>query len=314
MPDFFPRFSAASQNSNESWLSRVCSNAQQLAHRTGLSLSSANGAPLHRVDVRRGLRLGRAQYASMLTHAAIISAVAIWAVHPSAQKPSRTPAGDSSRQLTALSPELLCHLLGPDPSSGSGSGGNRDPLPATSGHLLALSSIQLLKPSLPQKMNPQLAVPPTILDPDAPAVLTSVADIGLPRMKEKTDSAGPGTGNTIGNGKGDSAGDGGNGLVGEGFSSAPYHAGFSRPSCVYCPDPQYTDEARTSKVQGSVTLEVLVGADGRAAQVHLTKGIGVGLDDRSLQTVRGWRFNPARDAAHRPIAGWITIEVLFRLY
>src|ERR1700693_4697304 len=110
MPDFLASISDASQNSNQSWLSRVCSNAQQLAHRTGLSLSSANGAPLHRVDVRRGLRLGRAQYASMLTHAAIISAVAIWAVHPSAQKPSRTPAGDSSRQLTALSPELLRHL------------------------------------------------------------------------------------------------------------------------------------------------------------------------------------------------------------
>jgi protein TonB len=250
----------------------------------------------------------------MLTHAAIISALALWAVHPSAQKSSRTPAGDSLRQLTPLSPELLRHFLGSDPSSGSGSGGNRDPLPATSGHLPALSSIQLLKPSLPQKMDPQLAVPPTILDPDAPAVLTTVADIGLPWMKEKTDSAGPGTGNTIGKGKGESVGDGGNGLVGEGFSSAPYHAGFSRPTCVYCPEPQYTDEARTSKVQGSVTLEVLVGADGRAAQVRLTKGIGMGLDERSLQTVRGWRFNPARDAAHRPVAGWITIEVLFRLY
>jgi periplasmic protein TonB len=259
-------------------------------------------------------RLGRAQYGSMLMHTAIILALAIWAVHPSAQKPSRTPAGDSSRQLTPLSPELLRHLLGPDPSSGSGSGGNRDPLPATSGHLPALSSIQLLKPSLPQKVDPQLAVPPTILDPDAPAVLTAVADIGLPWMKEKTDSAGPGTGNTIGKGKGDSVGDGGNGLVGEGFSSAPYHAGFSRPSCGYCPNPQYTDEARASKVQGSVTLEVLVAADGRAAQLHLTKGIGMGLDERSLQTISGWRFNPARDAAHRPIAGWITIEVLFRLY
>jgi TonB family protein len=314
MPDFLPRFSAASHNSSESWFSRVCSNAQQLAHHTGLSLSSANGAPLHLVDLRKGSRLGCAQYGSMLMHAAIISALAIWAVRPSAQKPPRTPAGDSSHQLTALSPELLRHLMGPDPSSGSGSGDNRDPLPATSGHLPALSSIQLLKPSLPLKQDPQLAVPPTILDPDAPAVLTAVADVGLPWMKEKTDSAGPGTGNTIGNAKGDSVGDGGNGLVGEGFSSAPYHAGFSRPSCVYCPNPQYTDEARASKVQGSVTLEVLVTADGHAAQVRLTKGIGVGLDERSLQTIRGWRFNPARDAAHRPIAGWITIEVLFRLY
>jgi protein TonB len=106
-------------------------------------------------------------------------------------------------------------------------------------------------------------------------------------MKEKIDSARPGIGRTIGKGKGDSVGDGGNGVVGEGFSIAPYHAGFSRPTCVYCPDPQCIDEARTAKVQGSVTLEVLVGADGRAAQVHVTKGIGSGLDERGLQTVRG---------------------------
>jgi hypothetical protein len=78
VPDFLPRLSTASPNPSELWLSRVCSNAQQLAHRTGLGLSSANGAPLHRVDLRRGLRLGRAQYASVLAHAAINSALAIW--------------------------------------------------------------------------------------------------------------------------------------------------------------------------------------------------------------------------------------------
>jgi protein TonB len=314
MHDFLPRLSAAFQNSSESWLSRVCGNARQLAHSAGLKVVSANGAPVHFADLRTGPRLGRAQTVSVLTHAAIMITLAAWVVHPPAPKSSRTPAGDSAHQLTPLSPDLLRHLLGPEPSSGSGSGGNREPLPATSGHLPAFSSIQLLKPSLPQKIDPQLAVPPTILDPSAPAMLTAVADVGLPWMKDKFDSAGPGTGNSIGKGKGNTLGDGGDGLVGEGYSSGPYHAGFSRPSCVYCPDPQYTDEARASKVQGIVTLEVLVGVDGRAAEVRVTKGIGMGLEERSLQTVRGWRFNPARDAAHRPVAGWITIEVVFRLY
>lgn len=314
MPDLLPRFSASLQNSRESWLSRVYGNACQLARRTGLRLSSSNGAPLHFVDLRTGPRLGNAQYASALTHAVIFLVMAVWAVHPSSRKPLPKPIADASERLTPLSPDVLRHLLGPDPSGGSGSGGNRDPLPATSGNLPALSSIQLVKPSLPPKMDPQLAVPPTILDPDAPAVLTAVADIGLPWMKDKTDSAGPGVGRTIGSGKGETVGDGGIGPVGEGFSGAPYRAGFSRPSCVYCPDPQYTDEARASKVQGIVTLEVLVGVDGRAVEVRLTKGIGMSLEERSVQTIRGWRFNPARDAAHRPVAGWITIEVLFRLY
>jgi periplasmic protein TonB len=314
MPDFLPRFSTAFQNASESWFSRVCSNARQLAHGTALKMSSANGVPLHLLDLRVAPRLGRAQTASMLTHAAILGVLAVWAVRPVTQKPPRILVSDSSRQLTPLSPDLLRSLLGPAPSSGSGSGGNREPVPATSGHLPTFSSIQLLKPSLPQKMDPQLAVAPTILDPEAPAVLTSVADIGLPWMKDKTGSAGPGTGNTIGSGDGDTVGDGGKGPAGEGYAGGPYRAGMTTPSCMYCPDPQYTDEARNSKVQGIVTLEVLVGADGHAMQVRVTRGIGMGLEERTLQTVRGWRFAPARDAAHRPVNAWVTIEVLFRLY
>jgi protein TonB len=314
MPDFLPRFSAVFNNAGESWFSRVYGNARQLAHGIGLKVSSANGAPLHLLDLRVGPRLGRAQTASMLTHAAILVLFAIWAVRPATFKPPHIPVSDSSHQLTPLSPELLRTLLGPVPSSGSGSGGNREPAPATSGHLPTFSSIQLLKPSLPRMMNPQLAVAPTLLDPEAPAVLTSVSDIGLPWMKDKTGSAGPGTGNTIGSGDGDTVGDGGKGPAGEGYGGGPYRAGVTMPSCVYCPDPQYTDEARSTKVQGSVTLQVLVGTDGHAMQIRVTKGIGMGLEERSSQTIRGWRFTPARDAAHRPVAAWVTIEVLFRLY
>jgi periplasmic protein TonB len=314
MPDFLPRFSAAFQNARESWFSRVYSNAHQLAHGTALKISSANGAPLHLLDLRTGPRLGRSQSASMLTHAAIIAAFAAWFIHAPANLTPRISATEPAQHLAPISSDLLRQLLGDHPSSGSGQSGGRNPLPATTGHIPTISSIQLLRPSLPQKTDPQLAVPPTILDPNAPAVLTPVVDIGLPWMKDKTNSPGPGSGNTIGSGHGPTMGDGGDGPIGEGYSGAPYHAGVTRPSCAYCPDPMYTDEARESKVQGIVTLEVLVGADGRAAQIHVTKGIGMGLEERTLQSVRGWHFTPARDAAHRPVAAWVTIEVLFRLY
>jgi periplasmic protein TonB len=314
MPDLLPRFSSSFQNAGESWLSRVYSNALQLAHGTALKISSANGAPLHLLDLRTGPRLGRAQSASMLTHAAIIAAFVAWFIHPPANLTPRISAAAPTHELTPISPDLLRQLLGDHPSSGSGQGSGRNPLPATTGHPPPISSIQLLQPSLPQKAEPQLAVPPTILDPNAPAVLTPVVDIGLPWMKDKTNSPGPGTGNTIGNSNGHTMGDGDEGPVGEGHSGTPYRAGVTRPSCAYCPDPMYTDEAREAKVQGIVTLEVLVGADGRAAQIHVTKGIGMGLEERTLQAVRGWHFTPARDAAHRPVAAWVTIEVLFRLY
>jgi protein TonB len=93
-----------------------------------------------------------------------------------------------------------------------------------------------------------------------------------------------------------------------------YQPGTTQASCAYCPDPQYTDEAREAKLQGTVTLQVLVGADGRAAQIRLVRGIGLGLDDRAVQSVRGWKFIPARDASRRPIPSWVTIEAIFRLF
>jgi TonB family protein len=83
---------------------------------------------------------------------------------------------------------------------------------------------------------------------------------------------------------------------------------------LYCPDPEYTEEARKEKLQGIVTLEVLVRADGRAGQVKIVKGLGLGLDERAVNAVKAWRFDPARDAARSPIATWVTVETTYRLF
>ena len=51
----------------------------------------------------------------------------------------------------------------------------------------------------------------------------------------------------------------------------------SRPRCAYCPDPQYTDEAREAKLQGKVTLRVLVaGLTGAPRKSELCKELGWG--------------------------------------
>src|SRR5882724_2956844 len=84
--------------------------------------------------------------------------------------------------------------------------------------------------------------------------------------------------------------------------------------CLRCPDPLYSDEARKAKMQGQVTMRVLVGADGRARDIQVTRGIGLGLDENAVRAVRSWQFIPAKDAARRPVATWITIETVFRLF
>ena len=107
MPDFPPRLGAAFQNSNESWLSRVCGNARQLAQGTQLKLSDANDALVYFADLRTGPRFGRAQTASALTHAAIMIALTLPGRFIPRHPNLRARRGDSSRQLTPLSP--ICY-------------------------------------------------------------------------------------------------------------------------------------------------------------------------------------------------------------
>ncbi len=86
------------------------------------------------------------------------------------------------------------------------------------------------------------------------------------------------------------------------------------PTCSFCPLPIYSDEARHVKMQGTVTLRVLVGTDGRASDIRVVRGVGYGLEERAVETVRSWKFSPARDASRRSVAAWVTIEAVFRLF
>ena len=160
-----------------------------------------------------------------------------------------------------------------------------------------------------------MPVPPTIFDPAAAPVLAPVSKVGLLWMRDDTNSPGPGDSDTIGSGPGKTMGDGlRDGPGGFGESPSRYRSGDTLPSCAYCPDPQYTDEAREAKLQGRAILRVLVGADGRASQIRIVQGIGLGLDERAEQAIRGWKFVPAHDGARRAVPAWVTVEAVFRLF
>jgi protein TonB len=302
-------------SSTDSWFLRVRDNLRQLFTAAPLFPSSANGAPIHLLEHKGSPRIIRAQTVSLLTHAAMIAILAFAAMHI---YKSAKPAGTG---VTTVQPHpkfprgLLARELGLRPDDGVGSGGGRTPIPTTAGNLVPASSIQLVKPSLPVKREAQILVPPTILDLSAAPVLTFVDKIGLPWMQDDTNSPGPGDSNTIGGSRGNTMGDSEkDGPGGQGSSSGKYSPGVTWPKCAYCPDPTYTDEARETKLQGAVTLHVLVGADGRASQIRIVHGIGLGLDERAVQAIRGWKFVPAQDASRRPVPAWVTVEAVFRLF
>jgi periplasmic protein TonB len=309
------RLSSPQQTSEDTLLRRISTNWREAFRPIPWKVTSANGAPIHLTEATYSPQTGRAQGMSFLTHAGVIALIVAFALRP-------TPHGESaaSHRNRDFPPLLFPQRLlerspAKDPNDPGGTGGNKALFPTTSGNLPTRSSIQLVKPSLPPPRESQIPIPPTILDPTAAPVLTPVDNIGLPWMKENNRSPGAGSSNTMGSRAGDNIGDGPSGPGGGGDSPGKrYGPGMIMPSCLYCPAPVYTDEARQTKLQGTVMLLVLVGVDGRAADMRITKGLGAGLDERAIETVRGWRFTPARDAARRSVATWVTIEVVFRLF
>jgi len=222
--------------------------------------------------------------------------------------------------MTQVSVSIAPLLYSPDtdrfankPSSVRGRRWRRFPFTCHPRILSTTITVQLAPPRLPDNANHLLPITTTILDVQAPRSSQFQNDVGLPWMPDKTNSGGPGD-RGIGAGKdggmGDREGTGG----GEGESKMPFARGVLSPSCAICPYPVYTDEARHAKVQGTVTLRVFVGPDGKASEIRVVRGVGFGLDERAVQTVRGWKFNPARDANQHASAAWVTIESVFRLF
>jgi periplasmic protein TonB len=298
---------------SESWFTRVRENFRQAFASTGMTHSSSNGAPIHLLQMDRNAKNGRGQIVSLLTHSGILGVFALLAFQTHVVRTQLTGGIDVVPEHLLFSPPSDAPSDHPSLGHNAG-GGEHNPLPATHGFLAPRSSLQLAQPRLPDNATHVLAVPVTTLDENAPPIVAPASQLGLPWMANETNSAGPGKDGGIGSGEKGGMGDNSGSDAGEGESGVPYSRGMTMPVCVTCPLPLYTDEARKVKMQGTVTLRVLVGADGRAAQLRVARGVGYGLDDRAIQTVRGWTFTPARDTARKAVPVWITIEVVFRLF
>lgn len=88
--------------------------------------------------------------------------------------------------------------------------------------------------------------------------------------------------------------------------------GVSSPSCIYCPNPSYTDPAREAKFNGNVVLRVTVSELGRTIDVRVARGLPFGLNDSAIKSVRDWQFKPATREG-QPVPCMVMIEATFRV-
>ncbi len=90
--------------------------------------------------------------------------------------------------------------------------------------------------------------------------------------------------------------------------------GYGDPVCVYCPKPDFTDEAVKAKYQGTVMLSAIVTLDGRATNIQVVKGLGLGLDEKAVEALRNSRLKPAVGPDGKPAAVKAYFEMEFHLY
>jgi TonB family protein len=93
----------------------------------------------------------------------------------------------------------------------------------------------------------------------------------------------------------------------------PGQNGVSFPRCLYCPDPGYSEDGRAAGVVGTVSLRIVIEADGRPADIQVVKGLGHGLDELAVRAVQAWRFKPATGPNGSQVPTTVPVEINFRL-
>jgi protein TonB len=203
---------------------------------------------------------------------------------------------------------------------GGGGGGDRSPLPASKGRLPKQSLRQFTPPmAVVNNPNPKLTMEPSIIvPPDVSLPNVNMQQYGDPLARIGPPSNGPGSGGGIGSGSGGGVGSGKGGGFGPGEGGGVgggvfrVGGGVTAPALLYKKEPEYSEEARKAKYQGTVLLYIEVDPSGRATNIKVQRSLGLGLDEKAIEAVKQWKFKPGYKDG-KPVTVAATIEVNFRL-
>lgn len=204
-------------------------------------------------------------------------------------------------------------------AGGGGGGGEHLKIDASKGALPKHADIQITPPTTHiENPDPKLAITPTVIMPPIPTPQMPV--LGDPKSAQTMMASngtgagagiGSGSGTGVGLGSGPGVGDGRGGGIGGGLYKVG--GGVSAPNLIFGPDPEFSEEARKAKYQGTVIVRLTIGPDGRVRDAHIQRSLGMGLDEKALDAVHKWKFEPAKKDG-QAVAVLVNVEVNFRLY
>lgn len=256
---------------------------------------------------------------SIGVHAAVFAAIAAFLLwHPKNKVMVAQVVPPAPFNITPFMPIQAA----PTVSGGGGGGGDHDVLQAKVGKLPKISKVQFVPPDeIIRNPKPKLAVEPTVVMPQN----LHLPNNNMPNLGDPTTTVkGPasnGTGSAGGIGSGMSGGIGsGSGAgvgpgQGGGYGGGVYHVGggVTPPVAIYAPEPEFSEQARMAKYQGSSVVEVIVDAKGMPRDARIIRPLGMGLDQKALEAVRQYRFKPAM-LNGRPVPVMIDVVVDFHIY
>jgi len=88
--------------------------------------------------------------------------------------------------------------------------------------------------------------------------------------------------------------------------------GARPPRVIHTVGAEYSDEARRAGYEGAGLVSLIVNEEGLPTEIHIERHLEYGLDDKMVETVNQYRFQPAT-LDGKPIAVRIRIEISFRL-
>jgi periplasmic protein TonB len=251
---------------------------------------------------------------SFLVHVAVIGLLFLLGTNKAVQQIVK-------QQVELIAPDIAPYRPTPKPEAmhGGGGGGDRSPTPVSKGKLPKLANKQFVPPMISHVENPKLVMDPTlIMPPDTEVPKVNSPDLGDPLAKSGLASNGFGSGGGMGSGRGGGIGPGsGPGFgpgSGGGMGGGAYRigGGVSPPSIIYKVEPEYSEEARKAKFQGTVLLFVVVDEKGLPRDIKILRPLGLGLDQKAVEAVEKWKFSPGKKDG-KPVPVQAQIEVNFRL-
>ena len=272
------------------------------------------------LDTALKQRSPKSRIISAVVHAGLIGLVLWLGMHiRPVIAPAMTVAHVDFKLYAPVPPPPPPKVLPVAPKTGGGGGGGaHQPIEPTKGRAPEVAKVQLSPPQLLRLDHPKLPVEPTtpVKIPDDPKMLnlgaTDSTQIKLASQGSGSGSGfGHGLGGGLGAGHGVGSGPGSGGGYGGGLMSVG--GGVSAPVVLHSVQPEFSEEARQASFQGTVALQLIVDANGNPQNIHITRHLGMGLDEKAIEAVQQYKFKPAMYQGH-PVAVQMVVDVEFHLH